>query len=37
MTAKPTRQTRIAGHVFTAPVVQEVPIRPPAGCWDATW
>jgi hypothetical protein len=27
----------IAGHVYTFPVVQERPITPPPGCWDATW
>ena len=36
---KPTerRPDPIAGHVYILPVVREVPIAPPAGCWDATW
>ena len=27
----------IAAHIYTLPSVQELPIRPPAHCWDATW
>ena len=37
--AKPT-QTRvapIAAHVYTLPVVREVPLPLPPGCWDTTW
>jgi hypothetical protein len=37
-TAQPQRRVDpIAGHVYTVPVVREIPIPAPSGCWDATW
>jgi hypothetical protein len=27
----------IAAHVYSAPVVHEIPATPSAGCWDKTW
>ena len=27
----------IAAHVYSAPVVHEIPIPPSTGCWDNTW
>jgi hypothetical protein len=27
----------ISGHVYVLPIVQELPITPPPGCWDETW
>ena len=33
----PPRVDAIAGHIYTLPVVKEVPIPSSPGCWDATW
>ena len=33
----PPRIEAIAAHVYGTPVVHEIPITPPAGCWDDTW